>query len=95
MNKYELVVVVDATLSQEQKEALVKEVTDSIAKLNGKVINRQVWLDKQKFTFRMKGKGEGTYYLIGFESPAAAAVKVREALRLNEKLLRSLIVKME
>ena len=95
MNKYELVLIVDATLPQEQKEALVKEITDSIVKLDGKIINRQVWLDKQKFSFRMKGKAEGTYYVINFEGAAMIATKIREALRLNEKLLRSLIVKME
>lgn len=95
MNKYELVVIVEAALSQEQKESLMKEVTDSLAKLGGKVINRQVWLEKQKFSFRLKGKSEGTYYVVTFEGPTAIAAGLREALRLNEKLLRFLILKVE
>lgn len=95
MNKYELVVVVDAALTQEQKESLLKEVTDAVTKFEGKVVNRQVWLDKHKFIFRMKGKSEGTYYLVNFEGAGAVAGKLREALRLNEKLLRCLITKTE
>jgi small subunit ribosomal protein S6 len=95
MNKYELVVIVDATLSQEQKEALMKEVTDAVTKVDGKVSNRQVWLEKQKFSFRMKGKAEGTYYVVNFESPASSALKIREALRLNEKLLRFLLITLD
>ena len=95
MNKYELVVIVDATSQQEQKEAVMKEVTDIIAKVDGKLINRQVWLEKHKFAFKIKGKSEGTYYVLNFESSAAAEVKIREALRLNEKLLRTLLLKAE
>jgi ribosomal protein S6 len=95
MNKYELVVIVDAANSQEQKESILKEVTDMIAKVEGKLINRQVWLDKHKFAFRMKGKQEGTYYVLNFECLAAAAMKIREALRLNEKVLRFLLIRAE
>ncbi len=95
MNKYELVVVLDATSSQEQKESILKEVTDTIAKSEGKLTNRQVWLDKQKFAFRMKGKMEGTYYVLNFEGPSTSVVKTREALRLNEKVLRFLLIKAE
>jgi len=95
MNKYELVVIVDATISQEEKEKIIKDACDAVAKSEGKVINSQVWLDKQKFSFRIKKKAEGTYYIINFESPTSAIVKVERILRLNEKVLRSLIVKAE
>ncbi len=93
MDKYELVVIVDATLLQEEKEKVNKEVCDTIGKCDGQVINSQVWLDKQKFSFRMKKRTEGTYYLINFESPRSSLVKIRQLLKINEKVLRSLIVK--
>ena len=94
MNKYELVVIVDATIPQEAKEGVVKDTSDAIVKYEGKVINSQVWLEKQKFTFCMKKKTEGTYYLINFEAPKSALVSLRKALKLNEKVLRSLIIKL-
>ena len=95
MNRYELVVIVDASISQEEKEKIVKEAGDAIVKCEGNVINSQVWLDKHKFTFRMKKCTEGTYYLINFESVKSGLSKLRNALRLNENILRSLIVKAE
>jgi len=93
MDKYELVGIVDATLLQEEKEKINKEVCDTIVKCGGQVINSQVWLDKQKFFFRMKKRTEGTYYLINFESPKSAIAHLRQILKINETLLRFLIVK--
>jgi small subunit ribosomal protein S6 len=95
MDKYELVVIVDATLQQEEKESVVKEACDIITKCEGRVINNQVWLDKHRLTFRMKKRTEGTYYLINFDSPCSSLVKVRQNLKLNDRVLRSLIIKVE
>ena len=93
MNKYEMVVIVDAQGSLEEKEGVLKETCDPVAKCSGKVINNQVWLDKHRFSFRIKKKQEGTYYLINFELPGSEVVNIRRSLRLNEKVLRSLIIK--
>ena len=95
MNKYELVVIVDAAITQEDKEAVIKEAQDIIVKGEGKIINSQVWIDKHKFSFSMKKRYEGTYYLVNFESAASKIARIRQLLRLNEKILRSSIVKAE
>ena len=93
--KYELVLIVDAKLTAESKESIRKEVTDSINKHCGKVINSQVWLERQKLTFQIKKRGEGTYYLINFEGESDVADKVKSGLRLNEKVLRFVFVRVE
>ena len=67
MGKYELVVIINAQLNQEEKDKVFKQATDGVLKGGGKVINSQVWLERHKFTFRMKKCSEGTYYLINFE----------------------------
>ncbi len=93
MEKYELVVIVDANVLSDEKETIIREASDVITKCEGKVINSQVWIDKHKFPFRMKKCPEGTYYLINFESQTAAISKIRQILKLNEKILRSLIIR--
>jgi ribosomal protein S6 len=95
MDKYELIVIVDSTIAQEEKESVIKSTTETISKLDAKVINSQVWLDKHRFAFKIKKSLEGTYYLINFEGVTSAIAKIRQALRLNEKILRSLIVRAE
>ncbi|MDP8266327.1 MAG: 30S ribosomal protein S6 [Candidatus Aceula meridiana] len=93
MSKYELVVIVDAKINQDEKDGIVKNATEAVAKGGGKVINSQVWIEKQKLAFKMKHRTEGTYYLINFESPADAVAKIRPILKLNEDILRFAITK--
>lgn len=93
MNKYELVVIIDAQKTQPEKDDVSKQIADAVTKAGAKAVNAQVWLEKQKFVFNIKKKSEGTYYLINFEGAAAILSKIKEALRLNENVLRYLIIK--
>ena len=93
MNKYELMVIVDAQKSQTEKDEVFKQTTDAINKGGGKIINSQVWLDKHRMAFNIKKKSEGTYYQVNFESLSTNLAKVKELLRLNEEILRYLITK--
>lgn len=95
MRKYELVVIVDAKLSNEEKEDIRREAAEIVNKGGGKVINSQVWLDKHKFAFRIKKRHEGTYYLIKFESRGSALDPIRSALKLNERILRFVTTRVE
>ena len=91
MNKYELVVIIDAQKAQPEKDEIYKQLTDAVVKADGKVTASQVWLDRQKFVFNIKKKNEGTYYLINFESATSSLPKIKESLRLNENILRYLL----
>ena len=93
--KYELVVIVDAKLTNEVKETVRKDVTDLVNKHGGKVINSQVWLEKHKLTFEIKKCSEGTYYIINFEGGSEVVEKVKPTLKLNEKILRFAFIKVE
>lgn len=95
LRKYELVVIVDAKLPNEEKENIRKEAVDAVTKSGGKVINSQVWLEKQRMTFPIKKCNEGTYYLINFEADGSANAGVRSILRINERVLRFAITKAE
>ena len=93
MNKYELVVILDSASPQEEKEAVIKDAIDVINKCEGKLINRNVWLEKHKFAFPMKKKTEGTYYLLNFEGVQSNMAELRKLLRLNDKILRFLVIR--
>ena len=95
INKYELIIIIDGKLSNDDKKAIAQEAGDMINKAGGKVINNQLWLEKHKLTFFIKKRGEGTYYLINFECGGLKVEKIRSALKLNEKILRFSIMKAE
>ena len=92
MNKYELVYIVDAHLAPEAKEEVSKQVTDTVTKSEGKVINSSVWFERQRISFPIKKIQDGTYYLVNWEGKGNASVKIRQSLRLNERILRFLII---
>lgn len=93
--KYELVVILDAKLTSEQKDEIIKSVLELVKKEEGKIINSQVWIEKQKLTFEIKKCKEGTYYMINIVAKPAAITKVRSVLRLDEKILRFEFIKIE
>ncbi len=93
ITKYELVIILDALLGEDVKTEIVKSVGENIVKAGGKVINSQVWLPKQKFSFAIRKCSEGTYYLINFECEGQGIEKIQSQLKLNERILRLTIVK--
>lgn len=95
IQKYELMLIIDAHLTKEDKDNIIKEIDNEIVKFGGKVVNSQVWFEKQKFTFDINKKTEGTYHLINFEADKSVNAKLNASLRLNEKILRSLILEVE
>ena len=92
MNKYELVYIVDAHLGQEAKDEVNKQVVDTVTKAEGKIINTTVWFERQRISFPIKKIHDGTYYLVNWEGNGNAPAKLRQTLRLNEKVLRFSII---
>ncbi len=95
VRKYELMVIIDGKLPNEEKEAIGKSVSEAVVKGGGRIVNSQVWLDKHKLTFKIKKCGEGLYYLVNFEADSSSIGKIEPILRLNEKILRYLVSVME
>ena len=61
MNKYELVYIVDAHAAQGTKDEIAKQVADSVAKAEIKLVSSQMWLDRHKMSFPIQKIGEGNF----------------------------------
>ena len=94
-NKYELMVLVKAQLPQEEKETIFKQATEAVTKSGGKIVNSQVWQEKQKLYISIKKCREGTFHLTKFESPPDSVDKIRQTIRLNDGILRYLVTRVE
>jgi len=93
MNKYELVYIVDAHAPQTTKDEIAKQVEDSLAKTQIKVVNKQIWLERHKMSFPIQKIIEGTYYLLNLEADSSNVAKLQGILRMNEQILRFITVK--
>lgn len=94
MEKYEVMYITSANLGAPEKEAVLKQVCDSIAKNEGRVVKKGLWLEKHRMIFSIKRQKEGSYFLVEFTSPAAAINKLAQAWKLNESILRFSVIKL-
>ena len=93
MNKYEAMFIIKPDLGEQDQKALFSFIADSIAKNNGSVTNAAVWSEKRRMTFTIKKQQEGVYYLVNFTAPADAINKLKYAYKLNETILRVMMLR--
>ena len=92
MNKYEAMFIIKPDLTEDERKALLAQIGDTVAKNGGSVTNAAVWSEKRRLTFTLKKHQEGVYYLANFTAPAEAIVKLKYAFKLNEQILRVMIL---
>ncbi len=93
MNKYELIYMVDARLTDAEKGEIAKIVADLLAKTGASLVNTAVWFERQRMSFPIRKAWEATYYLLNIEGKASEMGKLRRELQLNERILRFLIIR--
>ncbi len=92
MNKYELLAIIPAALSDEAKEATINKYVAMIESNGGKMTVVNKWGVK-KFAYPIDYKSEGYYVLLEFEAPAELPNQVESLMRIDESIVRSLCLK--
>jgi len=94
LRNYEIMLIFDASL---EEDAIVKElnkVTSIIEKGQGSIIDSQRW-GVRKLAYPIKHQDNGYYHLINFSSTELVVNEIDRVNKINDKLLRYLIVKEE
>lgn len=91
MTKYELLCILDASLTDEAKEALIKKLEDLIAK-DGNVEKVDRWGVK-KLQYPINYKSEGYYVLIEFEAQKTLVEEIKRVIGITDGIIRRLITK--
>lgn len=95
MNKYEAMFIVRTDLNEADKKTLQGQITEAITKNEGKIVTTLVWAERKKLTFDIKKFKEADYFLVNFEILAEKINAIKEVYRLNESILRLIILKNE
>ncbi len=95
MNKYEVMFIIKPDLGEDDRKALFNQISECIVKNEGQVTNASIWAERKKLFFPLKRYKEGTYYLVNFTAPGSALSKINNIYKMNEGILRNLIVALE
>ena len=94
MNKYELAVVLNVKLEDEERAAVIEKVKGYITRFGGTVTNVDEW-GKKKLAYEIQKMREGYYYFIQFDASAECPAEIERRVRIMEPVIRYLIVKQE
>ncbi|MGH7265374.1 MAG: 30S ribosomal protein S6 [Candidatus Rokuibacteriota bacterium] len=84
---YDLMVIVDPRLTEEEVAQLQGKLQESFTGLGGEVVAAENW-GKRRLSFELKKQREGTYLLCQVKAEPAVMREYERQLRLNESVLR-------
>ncbi len=94
MNKYELAVVVNAKIEDDERAQVIEKVKALITRFGGNVTDVDEW-GKKRLAYEIQKMKEAYYYFIHFESDATTPGEIEERIRIMDNVLRYLCVKQE
>ena len=94
MKAYELLFIIAPTISDEDRIAVMKRIETTIAEGEGKVDNVDEW-GKRKLAYEINGLTDGDYTLVNFHADPQNVAELDRVLRINDAVVRHMIVKRE
>jgi small subunit ribosomal protein S6 len=92
MNKYELALVVNARIDDEERAKVLEKVQGYVTRFGGTISKVDEW-GKRRLAYEIQKMREGFYYFIQFESESDAPIEIERRLRIMDNVLRYLIVR--
>ncbi|MDY6367171.1 MAG: 30S ribosomal protein S6 [Clostridia bacterium] len=92
MTKYEMLYILDAALTDEEKEAIVKRFEDLVTG-NGGVVEKTDRWGIRKLCYPINYKTEGYYVLMTFEAEKTLVVEIKRIAGITDGVIRRLITK--
>lgn len=94
MNKYELAVVVNAKIEDEERAQVIEKVKEMITRFGGNVTDVDEW-GKRRLAYEIQKMKEAYYYFVHFEADATVPGEIEQRIRIMDNVLRYLCVRQE
>jgi small subunit ribosomal protein S6 len=94
LNDYELVFIISPEVADDAVEPFVNNFTQYITAKSGEVVEVARW-GRKKLAYPIKHVLEGNYVLLKFKLDPSANKELETNLKISEKILRYLLVKMD
>ncbi|MCM8823112.1 MAG: 30S ribosomal protein S6 [Candidatus Omnitrophica bacterium] len=97
---YESMVIIREDLDDKELEKIFGKISKKIEELGGKLIENKIWAKERVFAYPLRSQGadkkkynRGLYWLIVFNLDNNKLGNLKETIRLEENILRSLIIR--
>lgn len=92
MNKYELMVIIDPTLSEKDRDEVLDTLKKDITSRGGKITKEDVWWER-KFAYRINKSDVGFYVLFDLEISGDTLKEITGIINLNKNIWRNMFVR--
>jgi small subunit ribosomal protein S6 len=93
-NDYELVFIVHPEVADDALDPLINNITQYITEKAGTVVEVARW-GRKKLAYPIKHLMEGSYILIKFKLDPSANKELETNLKISEKIIRYLLIKVD
>ena len=94
MNKYELALVVNAKIEEDDRVATVEKVKEYITRFGGTITNVDEW-GKKRLAYEIQKMREGFYYFIQFDADETVPGELEQNIRIMETVIRYLCIRQD
>jgi len=94
MNKYELCVVLNANVEDDQRTAALEEVKALVERFGGVISDVDEW-GKKRLAYEIQKMKEGYYYFIHFEAEPTCPAEIEGRIRIMENVIRYLCIRQD
>ena len=92
MNKYEILYIINASLDDSAKDAVIEKFSNLVTVSGGEVESVDKWGVK-KFAYEMEFKSEGYYVLMNFTAEASLPAEMERQMRISDDVIRYLVIR--
>ncbi|MHB8880362.1 MAG: 30S ribosomal protein S6 [Thermodesulfovibrionales bacterium] len=93
MNIYENIVILNASLSDEEITTAINRIKDLIVNAGGEVLKADLW-GRRKLTYEIKKQTKGFYVLFMYKTPAATIKKLEELYKVFDPVIKFMVIKL-
>lgn len=91
---YETIFILDPSLNDDAITKLTEKIAAFIQEREGNIAKQENW-GKQRFTYEIRKKTEGTYLYFNYTAPPTVVDEMRRFLKYEEAVLRNITTKVE
>jgi small subunit ribosomal protein S6 len=88
---YEALYIVRPDIEDDEVQTVAKRVEELVTNHGGSIVRSEIW-GKRKLAYPVKKFIEGNYVLLRFEADGGFIAELEESFRLNENVIRDLVV---